>query len=506
MIEISIDSLNELSQTVQKAQSGDTQALRALIEHAIPVVRYIALKIVGQIEDAEDVAQEVSTIIVQRIQELRSPQAFNKWVYTIAKHEAIRLLRQNRKVFTDNKLFDLKSDSQILDVTSNEQKTLDFYYKVADEFLFDTPVWLRGFWHQCNSLKITEQSMIYLREFARCVLQYKKVHWLPVFSGKMRAPKGSLIHAANILNIKPQTIKKHLYRTRSRIFANLFLLSVKLGDFTTLQTFFHNFMMKTWRGGGVGILLGSRPEIETFCKDMTGAIREFSEELVKDIPGNLNLLKTGKADFLRVLPLFFETYNDIKLVSLFNPELGAECLSGIEINTISPGQSLNINEYMFRRMVVRGRHLVGNRGWLQEWCKELQSYFESPNNLALMFGAYEGLYFANRLDRESWGRLVSPESLDVAWSAPVMESVVGETWNNLREEWYRKNPYHRAANLLRIALYFRLYRNFSFVPVSQRKCLFDIANDYLRSGFGKVANVNMDAVAKWIINEFPPSL
>ena len=85
-----------LAETVVKARQGDSSALRDIYLDMYKGVYYLALKIVKNPEDAEDITQEVYITIQEKIADLREPAAFFGWANTIAARKCYRLLRDNK--------------------------------------------------------------------------------------------------------------------------------------------------------------------------------------------------------------------------------------------------------------------------------------------------------------------------------------------------------------------------------------------------------------------------
>jgi RNA polymerase sigma-70 factor (ECF subfamily) len=79
------------------AQSGDREALAALLDEIQqPLYRYL----VGLVADrhlAEDLLQDVFVVICRKLVWLREPEVFRPWVFRIASREAMRRLRKQRR-------------------------------------------------------------------------------------------------------------------------------------------------------------------------------------------------------------------------------------------------------------------------------------------------------------------------------------------------------------------------------------------------------------------------
>jgi RNA polymerase sigma-70 factor (ECF subfamily) len=78
------------------AQSGDREALEALLKEVQgPLFAYLR-SLVGDQHLAEDLLQDVFVLICRKLVWLREPEVFRGWVYRIASREAIRRLKKRR--------------------------------------------------------------------------------------------------------------------------------------------------------------------------------------------------------------------------------------------------------------------------------------------------------------------------------------------------------------------------------------------------------------------------
>src|SRR5262245_44032312 len=83
---------------VLRAQSGDADALSALLESIQePLYGYI-LGLVRDPHRAQDILQDVLVLVIRKLYWLREPRVFRPWVYRIASREAFRRLRRERRV------------------------------------------------------------------------------------------------------------------------------------------------------------------------------------------------------------------------------------------------------------------------------------------------------------------------------------------------------------------------------------------------------------------------
>jgi RNA polymerase sigma-70 factor, ECF subfamily len=81
---------------VSWARAGDTLAFEALVARKTPAVISIARRIVGDLEDARDVAQMAFLRIWERLGHYDEAYSFNTWLYRITTNLSIDFLRSAR--------------------------------------------------------------------------------------------------------------------------------------------------------------------------------------------------------------------------------------------------------------------------------------------------------------------------------------------------------------------------------------------------------------------------
>lgn len=84
---------------IHRVLNGDTSAFRFLVEKYQGMVHTIAYKIMGNMEDAEDVAQEVFIKSFKSLKSYNFQSRFSTWLYRIAYNQSIDTIkkRKNRK-------------------------------------------------------------------------------------------------------------------------------------------------------------------------------------------------------------------------------------------------------------------------------------------------------------------------------------------------------------------------------------------------------------------------
>ena len=107
-------------EAIRQVLTGDRDAYRVLVENHYAYVFRIALRITGEIADAEEVAQEAFFRAYSKLSGFRQDAAFSTWVSRIAMNTAINLVERRRRdlTHTANRLGDRGRDgtSPALDV------------------------------------------------------------------------------------------------------------------------------------------------------------------------------------------------------------------------------------------------------------------------------------------------------------------------------------------------------------------------------------------------------
>lgn len=90
---------------VKKAQKDDMQAFEQLVDNYRNKVFNIAYRIIGNYEDASELAQEVFIRIYKALKKFKGRSSFSTWVYSITKnvcYDEIRKRKNKKIVYLDN--------------------------------------------------------------------------------------------------------------------------------------------------------------------------------------------------------------------------------------------------------------------------------------------------------------------------------------------------------------------------------------------------------------------
>src|SRR5438067_8766654 len=81
---------------VLRCQTGDEAAFAELVARYAPRLGYYLKKLLGSLDGADDLLQDVWLDVFRHVPRLRDPAAFPAWLYRIARDRAYRALRKKR--------------------------------------------------------------------------------------------------------------------------------------------------------------------------------------------------------------------------------------------------------------------------------------------------------------------------------------------------------------------------------------------------------------------------
>ena len=116
------DDRTEEQVLVMRAQRGEQDAFRTLVERYQKLVYTLALRMVGGAEDAEDVAQEAFLAAWKALPKFRMDAKFSTWLYRLTVNAATDLLRKRKKERSDRSLDDGENPVQIADTSPTPQE------------------------------------------------------------------------------------------------------------------------------------------------------------------------------------------------------------------------------------------------------------------------------------------------------------------------------------------------------------------------------------------------
>lgn len=82
---------------VDRAQRGDEDALRALVEHAYTLVRRWTLVHTGDPDDADDLTQDVLVLMIRKLETFHGDARFGTWLYSVTRNAAMDRFRKRKR-------------------------------------------------------------------------------------------------------------------------------------------------------------------------------------------------------------------------------------------------------------------------------------------------------------------------------------------------------------------------------------------------------------------------
>jgi RNA polymerase sigma-70 factor (ECF subfamily) len=92
---------------VRRAQEGYVEAYAELVDRHGQLAYRIALRLLGNHHDAEDVAQEALVLAWQQLPSFKADSAYSTWLYRIVTRQALNRIRRNRPADSLDLLGDL---------------------------------------------------------------------------------------------------------------------------------------------------------------------------------------------------------------------------------------------------------------------------------------------------------------------------------------------------------------------------------------------------------------
>src|SRR5499427_9828547 len=114
---------------IQKAQAGDDAAFNQIVVAYRKRILGTIARLIGRPEDVEDVAQEVFLRLYYSLDQLRTPEVFEPWLYRLTVNAAYDYLRKQRRR-PEYRMSDL-SEQQVLmaDATAGGKVEHDDQYQ-----------------------------------------------------------------------------------------------------------------------------------------------------------------------------------------------------------------------------------------------------------------------------------------------------------------------------------------------------------------------------------------
>lgn len=171
------------AELVRAAQAGDVASLGVLLERHRASMQVVALSLLGHSPDAQDAVQDAMLVALQRLGELRDPEAAGAWLRAIVRNACRMRLRASRTSVVD--------DSVILSYPSNDP---------SPEELLDRHALRDWVWHALEELSEPLQLVVLLRYFSS-VSRYDQI--------------------AAFCSVPVGTVRSRLHQARQKLSASL---------------------------------------------------------------------------------------------------------------------------------------------------------------------------------------------------------------------------------------------------------------------------------------------
>jgi RNA polymerase sigma-70 factor, ECF subfamily len=171
---------------IQKAQAGDDAAFNQVILAYRKRIMGTIARLIGRPEDVEDVAQEVFLRLYYSLDQLRTPEVFEPWLYRLTVNASYDYLRKQRRR-NESRMADL-SEQQVMmaDASAGGKANSDQNHRTQVKELLDSLL---------GSLSQEDQILLKLKE----------VEGL------------SLKELEQVYKVKENALKVRLFRARQRV-------------------------------------------------------------------------------------------------------------------------------------------------------------------------------------------------------------------------------------------------------------------------------------------------
>ena len=84
-------------ETIERAQRGDAEAFNLIVRAYRKRTLGTIYRLIGRVEDVEDVGQDVFARLYYSLNQLRSPEVFEPWLYRLTRNATYDYLRKRRR-------------------------------------------------------------------------------------------------------------------------------------------------------------------------------------------------------------------------------------------------------------------------------------------------------------------------------------------------------------------------------------------------------------------------
>jgi RNA polymerase sigma-70 factor, ECF subfamily len=171
---------------IERARSGDDSAFNQVIQAYRKRILGTISRLIGRPEDVEDVGQEVFVRLYYSLDQLRTAEVFEPWLYRLTVNAAYDYLRRQKRR-SESRMSDLSEQQVIMaDAVAGGKRNSE------DQ-------------HRTRVRELAHQLLSSVSEEDRILLTLKEVEGL------------SLRELEQIYNIKENALKVRLFRARQRV-------------------------------------------------------------------------------------------------------------------------------------------------------------------------------------------------------------------------------------------------------------------------------------------------
>ena len=171
---------------LQKAQSGDDAAFNQVVLAYRKRIMGTIARLIGRPEDVEDVAQEVFLRLYYSLDQLRTPEVFEPWLYRLTVNASYDYLRKQRRR-NESRMADLSEQAVMMaDAAAGGRQNTEQK-------------------HQTQVKELLESLLGTLSDEDQILLKLKEVEGL------------SLKELEKVYRVKENALKVRLFRARQRV-------------------------------------------------------------------------------------------------------------------------------------------------------------------------------------------------------------------------------------------------------------------------------------------------
>lgn len=121
------------SALVYAAREGDKEAVLELLRRNWAWLRGLVLGVVHNADEAEDILQDICVQVISKIDTLREPELFIRWLAAIARRQALQYTRRQNKrpVTIDDEIIDRQPDDKSGELFENIERK-ERYQQILD--------------------------------------------------------------------------------------------------------------------------------------------------------------------------------------------------------------------------------------------------------------------------------------------------------------------------------------------------------------------------------------